>query len=99
VKGVFLGIKAAIPEMWKAGVGFIINIYASENIRAKSANPGLVDSPMTCARHDNPNIAQERVAEMPLCRMGRPEDIAVGMSALRSRFGGTLTPMGQAGGE
>ena len=73
--------------------------YASENIRANSDRPGLVDSPMTCAHHDNPNIAQGRVAEMPLCRMGQPEDIAVRMSAPRSRFGGTLTTVGQAGGE
>jgi len=93
VKGVFLGTKAAIPEMWKAGGGSIINIssiyglvgsvtssayhaskgavrifntstaiqYASENIRANSVHPGLVDSPMTRAHHDNPNIVQERV--------------------------------------
>ena len=45
------------------------------------------------------NIAQERVADMPLGRMGQPEDIAVRMSVLRSQFGGTLTPVGQAGGE
>ena len=44
-------------------------------------------------------LAQERVADMPLGRMGQPEDIAVGMFALRSRFGVTLTPVGQAGGE
>lgn len=54
---------------------------------------------MTRAHHDNPNIAQERVADMPLGRMGQPEDIPVGMFALRSRVGGTLTPVGQAGGE
>jgi NAD(P)-dependent dehydrogenase (short-subunit alcohol dehydrogenase family) len=73
--------------------------YASENIRANSVHPGLVDSPMTRAHHDNPNIAQERVADMPLGRMGQPKDIAAGMSALRSRFGGTLTPVSQSGGE
>lgn len=54
---------------------------------------------MTRAHHDNPNIAQERVADMPLGRMGQPEDIPVGMFALRSGVGGTLTPVGQAGGE
>ena len=106
VKGVFLGTKAAIPEMRKAGGGSIINIssiygmvgsvtsaayhaskgavrifnkstaiqYASENIRANSVHPGFVDSPMTRAHHDNPNIHEERVAKMPLGRMGQPED-------------------------
>ena len=116
VKGVFLGTKAAIPEMRKAGGGSIINIssiyglvgsvtsaayhsskgavrifnkstaiqYASENIRANSVHPGFVDSPMTRAHHDNPNIHKERVAKMPLGRMGEPEDIAAGILYLAS---------------
>jgi cyclopentanol dehydrogenase len=116
VKGVFLGTKAAIPEMRKAGGGSIINIssiyglvgsgtsaayhaskgavrifnkstsiqYASENIRANSVHPGFVDSPMTRAHHDVPNIHEERVAKMPLGRMGQPEDIAAGILYLAS---------------
>ena len=39
---------------------------------------------MTRAHHDNPNIAQERVAKMPLGRMGQPEDIAAGILYLAS---------------
>ena len=116
MKGVFLGTKAAIPEMWKAGGGSIINIssiyglagsltlsayhaskgavrifntstaiqYASENIRANSVHPGLVDSPMSRAHHENPYTAQERVSEMPLGRMGQPEDIAAAIPYLAS---------------
>ena len=116
VKGVFLGTKAAIPEMRKAGGGSIINIssiyglvgsvtsaayhaskgavrifnkstaiqYASENIRANSVHPGFVDSPMTRAHHDDPNIREERVAKMPVGRMGQPEDIAAGILYLAS---------------
>ena len=116
VKGVFLGTKAAIPEMRKSGGGSIINIssiyglvgrapsaayhaskgavrlfnkstalqYASENIRAHSVHPGFVDSPMTQAFHDNPEIHNERVAKMPLGRMGQPEDIAAGILYLAS---------------
>ena len=115
-KGTFLGTKAAIPEMRKAGGGSIINLssiyglvgsvtssayhaskgavrifnkstaiqYASENIRANSVHPVLVDSPMTRAHHDTPTIAQERVAEMPLGRMGQPEDIAAAIPYLAS---------------
>ena len=115
-KGVFLGTKAAVPEMRKAGGGSIINIssiygmvgsmtsaayhaskgavrifnqstaiqYASENIRANSVHPGFVDSPMTRAHHDKPNIHEERVAKMPLGRMGLPEDIAAGILYLAS---------------
>ena len=58
--------------------------YASENIRANSVHPGFVDSPMTRAHHDNPNIHQERVSKMPLGRMGQPEDIAAGILYLAS---------------
>ena len=52
---------------------------------------------MACAHHDNLNIAQERVTDKPLDHMGQPEDIAVGIFALRSQFGGTLTPAGSYG--
>ena len=31
--------------------------YASENIRANSVQPGLVDSPMSRAHHENPYTA------------------------------------------
>lgn len=58
--------------------------YASENIRANSVHPGFVDSPMTRVHHDNPNIHEERVAKMPLGRMGQPEDIAAGILYLAS---------------
>ena len=39
---------------------------------------------MTRAHHDNPNIQEERVAKMPLGRMGQPEDIAAGILYLAS---------------
>ena len=58
--------------------------HASENIRANSVHPGFVDSPMTRAHHDDPNIHEERVAKMPLGRMGQPEDIAAGILYLAS---------------
>ena len=58
--------------------------YASENIRANSVHPGFVDSPMTRAHHDDSNIHQERVAKMPLGRMGQPEDIANAAAFLAS---------------
>ncbi|MCH7842386.1 MAG: SDR family oxidoreductase, partial [Chloroflexi bacterium] len=58
--------------------------YASENIRANSVHPGFIDTPMTRAHHDNPNIHEERVAKTPLGRMGQPEDIAAGILYLAS---------------
>mgnify|MGYP002525773286 FL=1 len=39
---------------------------------------------MTRAHHDVPNIHEERVAKMPLGRMGQPEDIAAGILYLAS---------------
>ncbi len=58
--------------------------YASENIRANSVHPGFIDTPMTRAHHDNPNIYEERVAKTPIGRMGQPEDIAAGILYLAS---------------
>ena len=58
--------------------------YATENIRANSVHPGFIDTPMTRAHHDNPNIHEERVAKTPIGRMGRPEDIAAGILYLAS---------------
>jgi NAD(P)-dependent dehydrogenase (short-subunit alcohol dehydrogenase family) len=116
VKGVFLGTRAAIPEMRKAGGGSIINIssinglvgsaasasyhaskgavriftksvaiqYAKDKIRANSVHPGYVDSPMTQAHHDLPEVWRERVGKTPLGRMGTPEDIALGILYLAS---------------
>ncbi len=39
---------------------------------------------MTQAFHDNTEINDERVAKMPLGRMGQPEDIAAGILYLAS---------------
>ena len=58
--------------------------YASENIRANSVHPGFIDTPMTRAHHDDPNVHQERVAKTPIGRMGQPEDIAAGILYLAS---------------
>ena len=58
--------------------------YASENIRANSVHPGFIDTPMTRAHHDNPNIHEERVGKTPIGRMGQPEDIAAGILFLAS---------------
>ena len=65
--------------------------YTSENIRANSVHPGFVDSPMTRAHHDNPNIHEERVAKMPLGRMGLPEDIAARILYLASEESSFVT--------
>lgn len=115
-KGVFLGTKAAIPEMRKAGGGSIINIssvygivgsgssagyhaskgavrlftksvavqYAREGIRVNSVHPGFVDSPMTGAHHEIPEIRKARTDQTPLGRLGVPEDIAPGILYLAS---------------
>ena len=117
VKGVFLGTRASIPEMRRAGGGSIVNIssinglvgsgtsgssyhaskgavriftksaavqYAQDNIRVNSVHPGYVDSPMTQAYHDIPEVRQERISKTPIGRMGTPEDIALGILYLAS---------------
>ncbi len=58
--------------------------YAKDKIRVNSVHPGYVDSPMTQAFHDVPEVRRERVGKTPLGRMGTPEDVALGIVYLAS---------------
>ena len=115
-KGVFLGTKAAIPEMRKAGGGSIINIssgagitgsqqsaayhaskgavriftkaaavqYAPDNIRVNSVHPGPIDTEMLATSSQNRGGWDEPGREVPLGRLGRPEEVAYGVLYLAS---------------
>ena len=117
VKGVFLGIKAAIPAMRRGGGGSIINIsstaglvgspygsaaytatkgavrlftkvtaiqHAKDKIRCNSVHPGPIDTPMLQEALADPPWRAERLARVPLGRIGTPEDIAYGVLYLAS---------------
>jgi cyclopentanol dehydrogenase len=106
--GVFLGVKAAIPALKRAG-GSIINMssqlgvvgsefthpaynaskgtvrtltkaiaiqYAKEGIRCNSVHPGPIDTPMAAGIFTDPIVERQALAQIPMGRRGRPEEVA-----------------------
>lgn len=55
--------------------------YARQNIRINAVAPGLVDTPMLAAAD---SFRDPVAAQTPLGRLGRPEDLAAGISFLLS---------------
>ena len=110
-KGVFLGVKHAIPAMRRAGGGSIVQHildrraywagpwllprtarpkercgylqsqprgrFAAEGIRCNSIHPGPIDTDMIRAA-TNSVRPETRVGEIPIGRLGQPEDVAYG---------------------
>lgn len=107
-KGVWLGMRAVIPELRKVESGSIINVssifgavggfggsvayhaskgavrlmtknaairYAPEGIRVNSVHPGFIDTPMVEAAKGT-DMEQAILADTPMRRWGRPEEIA-----------------------
>ncbi len=58
----------------------LVRNYAVENgkhgIRVNGIAPGLVKTDFAKALYENPAIAEKRIAETPMGRLGEPEDIA-----------------------
>ena len=113
-KGAFLGIKAAIPSMRRAGSGSIVNLssiagliggaasaynaskgavrlltkstafqHGREGIRCNSVHPAPIETSMGDLAAP-PEVREERIAEIPLNRFGRPEEVAQGVLFLAS---------------
>ena len=105
-KGVFLGTRAAIPAMRRAGGGSIVNLssiagligsassaynaskgavrlltkvtavqHGADGIRCNSVHPAPIDTAMG-ALAVPPEVRAERLAEIPLGRFGRPDEVA-----------------------
>ena len=58
----------------------LVRNYAVENgkhgIRVNGIAPGLVKTDFARALYENPEIAEKRIAETPMGRLGEPDDIA-----------------------
>ena len=58
--------------------------YAKENIRCNSVHPGIIDTVMVQETLDDPDMLRERMARLPLGRIGTTEDVAYGVLYLAS---------------
>ena len=116
-KGVFLGIKYAVPEMRKVGGGSIVNIssisglvgqdfvhmgynaskgavriltksaavqYAKEGIRVNSVHPGFMPPMRTSIATADPEVPKQTLANVPMGREGRREEVGYAVLFLAS---------------
>lgn len=116
-KGVFLGLKYAIPAMQKAGGGSIVNIssisgfvgqdyihlaynaskgavrimtksaavqYAKDGIRVNSVHPGVMPPMRTSQVTANAEQRQRMLAQVPMGREGRREEVGYAVLFLAS---------------
>ncbi len=58
--------------------------YAADGIRANAVCPGMVETPMTKWRLDQPELRTAVEAQIPLGRVAQPDDIADAVSMLAS---------------
>ena len=58
--------------------------YAGEGIRANSVHPGPIITPMTESTYADPEVAAERLAQVPLGRRAHPIEVAWGVLYLAS---------------
>jgi NAD(P)-dependent dehydrogenase (short-subunit alcohol dehydrogenase family) len=116
-KGVFLGLKYAIPAMQKIGSGSIVNIssisgfvgqdyvhmaynaskgavrimtksaavqYAKDGIRVNSVHPGVMPPMQTSSVTANAEQRQRMLAQVPMGREGRREEVGYAVLFLAS---------------
>jgi NAD(P)-dependent dehydrogenase (short-subunit alcohol dehydrogenase family) len=116
-RGVFLGMKYAIPAMQKAGGGSIVNIssisgvvgqdythmaynaskgavrimtksaavqYAKDGIRVNSVHPGVMPAMRTSRGSAMPETRQRMLAQVPMGREGRREEVGYAVLFLAS---------------
>jgi NAD(P)-dependent dehydrogenase (short-subunit alcohol dehydrogenase family) len=116
-RGVFLGMKHAIPEMQRNGGGSIVNIssisgfagqdgihmaynaskgavrimtksaavqYAKDGIRVNSVHPGIMPAMTTSVLTADPEVRAKMLAQVPMGREGRREEVGYAVLFLAS---------------
>jgi NAD(P)-dependent dehydrogenase (short-subunit alcohol dehydrogenase family) len=58
--------------------------HAVDKIRCNSVHPGPIETPMTAERLTEPEQRRRVLSQIPLGRIGQPEDIAYGVLYLAS---------------
>jgi len=79
----------------KAGVEMLVRNAADElgrfGIRVNGVRPGLVPTEMAAGLEQNDAVREDYLAQMPLGRLGKPEDIAAAVRFLAGPEAGWIT--------
>jgi glucose 1-dehydrogenase len=65
--------------------------WGPDGIRCNCVSPGPTLTPLTAAAYSNPQLKQQREANIPLRRLGKPEDIANAIAFLMSPEGAYIS--------
>jgi NAD(P)-dependent dehydrogenase (short-subunit alcohol dehydrogenase family) len=65
--------------------------WGPDGIRCNCVSPGPTLTPMTAGAYSNPKLKQQRESNIPLRRLGRPEDIANAIAFLMSPEGAYIS--------